>query len=112
MLDERAGDERAIDVDRRKGGRNAILDVDAPLKSGSIRVEDFRDHLSQIDRCRAGDGRRREAGELRRDLPEQPDLAEDRADAAFENRSQRLARGRRGRAAGARQTVEWASADS
>ena len=86
---QRPRDQRSIDVDGRQGGRDIRGEVDPAGKRASIRVDDLMQHRRGIDRRTLHRGRRGKARELRRDLPEQRDLMENRRHAFVERRGQR-----------------------
>ena len=65
--------------------------VDPSFESGAVRLDDVVDELRGIGGRAARGGRGGEARELAGDLPQQPDLPEDRGHAAVEHRPERRA---------------------
>ena len=73
------------------GPATSLCRCDPSFEADAIRLDDVVHELHRIGRRAARGRRRREARELRRDLTQQPDLPEDRVDAALEHRPERLA---------------------
>ena len=83
--------ERPVDHDPRQGGGQVDGQLDPAREPGAVRVENLAHDVGEHRGFPPHRGRRGEAGELRRDPPQQPDLREDRIDAVAEHRPQRFA---------------------
>ncbi len=90
-LVKRAADQHAIDAQRRQLRRDVHIDHHAAGKPQSIRLDHLVDQLGQrrLDRPRLR--HRRKARELRRDLAQQPHLAEDVRHALVDHATERPA---------------------
>ena len=88
---QRAREQRAVDGDDWQVRVRLHLDRDSVRKAAAIRLDHFLNQCGQRRRLGPRRGRRREAGELRRDLTEQLDLRQDRGDALVEDRGERAA---------------------
>ena len=108
-----AGDERAIDEDRRQRRADLVLSIcDAPFEPDAVRFDDVVDQLHGIGR-RAARGRRRgEARELRRRSAGAGAPARESTSRSRRARAPAARRDRRARAAGAPPTAGSASAGS